>query len=93
MSEQSSRRDTSEQFAQHAHEAVDRVAEEAGRAEERVRQAGAGADEKVREKAGHGKEQADRLLAAVGTYVRDNPMTAVGLAFAAGAFYASLRRR
>ncbi len=93
MATKTSDHKVSDQVADKAHETVDRVAERAGRAEERVREQFSEADEKVREKARQGQERADDILNAVGTYVRENPLTAIGLAFVAGALYSSLTRR
>ena len=92
MATKSSDRRTTEQVAGKAHEAVDRVAEGAGRAEEEVRERLSGAGDEVREKVQHGKERADDLLDSVSSYIRANPLTAIGLAFVAGTLYASLKR-
>lgn len=93
MATQSNEKRTTDRVAGKAHEAVDHAAEGIGRAEDEVRERLSGAEEKVREKAQYGKERADDMLGTVGTYIRDNPYTAIGLAFAAGLLYASLRRR
>jgi ElaB/YqjD/DUF883 family membrane-anchored ribosome-binding protein len=76
-----SARKTTERVSNKAHEAVDAAAEVAGDAEETVRKASA-------EAAGYPQD----LLASVTEYVRANPLTALGLAFAAGAFFSSMNR-
>lgn len=74
-------RKATEAVADKAHEAVDAAAEMAGDAEENVRKAGA-------DTAAYPQD----LLASVTEYVRANPLTALGLAFAAGAFFSSMNR-
>ncbi|WP_018175392.1 YqjD family protein [Thioalkalivibrio sp. ALJ9] len=84
---------TTERVAAQAHEAVDRVAEHAGTAEERIREGLSHADEEVRERAEKARQSSEDVLRVVGNYVRDNPLTAIGLAFVAGALFSALTRR
>ncbi len=74
----SSSHQTTEKVADRAHEAVDSAAEKAGRAEERLREA---------------TEQGHDVVTAVTEYVKENPLTALGLAFAAGTIFSSMTRR
>jgi ElaB/YqjD/DUF883 family membrane-anchored ribosome-binding protein len=76
-----------------AHETVDRVADAADDAEKQVRGAAA---RKVRQ----AKELQDDMLDAVSdklgkvdSYVKENPFTAAGIAFALGAIVSALLRR
>ena len=76
-----------------AHETVDRVADAADDAEQQVRGAAA---RKVRQ----AKELQDDMLDAVSdklgkvdSYVKENPFTAAGIAFALGAIVSALIRR
>jgi ElaB/YqjD/DUF883 family membrane-anchored ribosome-binding protein len=69
---------TTEKMADKAHEAVDSAAEKVNQAEEQLRQAAA---------------QGQDVLAAVSDYVKENPLTALGLAFAAGTIFSSMTRR
>lgn len=85
--------ETTEQVAHKAHEAVDRAAESAGKAEEYARDHASQADERVREASAHGRQRADDLLDRVNSYVRENPLMSIGIAFVAGALYSSLSRR
>lgn len=85
--------DTTDQVAGKAHEAVDRAAETAGRAEEYAREHASHADERVREAAAQGRQRADDVLDRVNSYVRENPLMSIGIAFVAGALYSSLTRR
>ena len=79
--------------ASKAHETVDRVSEMAEDAESQVRGAAA---RKVRQ----AKELQDDMLDAVSdklgrvdSYVKENPFTAAGIAFAVGAIVSALIRR
>lgn len=69
---------TADKLAGKAHDAVDSAAEKVGDAEE-----------KLREMAAQGQD----VMAAVSNYVKENPLTALGLAFAAGTIFSSLTRR
>jgi ElaB/YqjD/DUF883 family membrane-anchored ribosome-binding protein len=84
---------TTERVAAQGHELVDRVAERAGPAEERIRETLSQADERVREGAHNARQSSEDVLRVVGDYVRDNPLTALGLAFVAGTAFSSLTRR
>lgn len=74
----STTQETTEKMADKAHDAVDSAAEKAARAEERLREA---------------SEQGHDVLTAVSDYVKENPLTALGLAFAAGTIFSSITRR
>jgi ElaB/YqjD/DUF883 family membrane-anchored ribosome-binding protein len=74
----SSSHQTTEKIADKAHDAVDSAAEKAARAEERLREATA---------------QGNDIVTAVSDYVKENPLTALGLAFAAGTIFSSMTRR
>ncbi len=75
---ESSSHQTTEKVADKAHDAVDSAAEKAARAEERLREA---------------TEQGHDVITAVTEYVKENPLTALGLAFAAGTIFSSMTRR
>ncbi len=75
-------RATTERAADAARSAVDKAAESAGAAEEKVRAAAEQLATRPQE-----------VLEAVSHYVRENPMTALGLAFAAGTLFSALNRR
>lgn len=79
--------------AQSAHEAIDRVAAKAGPAVERMRSAAASAAERLQGKAGSLGEAPDQWLDSCRTYVRENPLTAVGIAVAAGVLLSRLSSR
>lgn len=68
--------------AQAAHEAIDQISDRSAEAEERLRQAGAQASKRTEELAGD-----------VSEYVSKNPLTAVGIAAAAGFIIGALLRR
>jgi ElaB/YqjD/DUF883 family membrane-anchored ribosome-binding protein len=80
---------TTGRVAHSLHDAVDAAAAKAGGAEERLReQAG-----KAREAAEHARTRAGEVAGTVANYARDNPLAALGIAFAAGVVVASLARR
>jgi ElaB/YqjD/DUF883 family membrane-anchored ribosome-binding protein len=93
MATTASTHETTDQVAGKAHEAVDKAAETAGRAEEYAREHAAHADERVREAAAQGRKRADDMLDRANSYVRENPLMSIGIAFIAGALYSSLTRR
>lgn len=74
----SSTHQTTEKMADKAHDAVDSAAEKAAQAEDRLREA---------------TEQGHDVITAVADYVKENPLTALGLAFAAGTIFSSMTRR
>lgn len=78
----SSTHETTDNLAQKAHEAVDAAAKSAAQAEERVR-----------ESTQNARERSGDLLDSVSDYVQDNPLTALGLAFAAGTIISAMTRR
>ena len=85
--------ETTDQVAGKAHEAVDRAAGTARKAEEYAREHASHADTRVREAAAVGRQRADDMLDRVNSYVRDNPLMSIGIAFVVGALYSSLTRR
>lgn len=84
---------TIDQFAEKAHQAVDKTAEGLSTAEERLREEAREAAGKFRE----GKEftcsQGEELVSRVSDYVRENPLTTLGIAFLAGSIFSALNRR
>lgn len=85
--------DTVDNVAEKLHDVVDRAAEGLGSAEEHLRREASEAYDKVRD----GKEQACEygadLYGSVTTYVRQNPLTALGIAFVAGTVLSAMNRR
>lgn len=73
---------TTDRISERAHETVDRIAKSAGKGEERIRHEAADA-----------RERSDETLQSISVFVRDNPLTSLGLAFAAGTLLSVLRRR
>ncbi len=90
---QTSGHQTTDRAAEKAHEAVDAAARRAGHAEERFREKVSETDERVRESAHHARERSQDVISTVGDYVQENPLTALGLAFAAGTLFSALTRR
>jgi ElaB/YqjD/DUF883 family membrane-anchored ribosome-binding protein len=75
--------------AENLHDAVDAAAEKVGGAEEHLRDQA----EKARQTAEYARARAGEVVDSVARYTRDNPLAAVGVAFAAGFLLASLTRR
>lgn len=73
-----------EHMAEAAHEAVDRVAEKVARAEGHVREKAAAGEEHIRMKGAEARASTERVIDQVRQYTRENPLTAAGIAFAAG---------
>jgi ElaB/YqjD/DUF883 family membrane-anchored ribosome-binding protein len=84
---------TTEAIARSAHEAVDRVAETAAQAEERLRKAGMAAQENLKAGSERARVKSSELADDMRTYVNDHPLTALGIAFAAGMLLTAMLRR
>lgn len=89
----SSNHDTTDRVSESAHESVDRVAETAGKGEEKIRREAANADARARDAGQKVKERSDETLHSIGVFVRDNPLTSLGIAFAAGTLVSAFTRR
>ncbi len=77
-----SRSTTTEKVSDKAHDAVDKVSDTLNEAEENLR--ATAQDAQVR---------GEDMLRKVSDYVQDNPLTSLGLAFAAGMVFSSMNRR
>lgn len=84
---------TTDRFSESVHESVDQVAETAGKAEERIRQEAADAEARARDAGQKAKERSNEILQDIGSFVRDKPLTSLGLAFAAGTLVSAILRR
>lgn len=84
---------TTERVAARAHETVDGLAHRAERAEREIRGAAARTAEQAREFQDRATESAEQGARRVAQYVETNPLTCVGIAFAAGVIFSSLLRR
>lgn len=84
---------TTDRLSQHAHDSVDRIARTAGKGEEKLRVGAADAETRVREAGQHARERSDETLHSIGVFVRDNPLTSLGIAFAAGSLVSAFTRR
>lgn len=93
MSNKGSSHDTTDKVAKTVHEAVDSVAERAAPAEERVRESAAKAAERAREGAEYARARTHDMTERVCDYVKENPLMALGIAFAAGTVVSSILRR
>lgn len=84
---------TTDRLTERAHESVDHVAKTAGKAEERIRHEAADAQARVKEVGHKIKEHSDETLHSISVFVRENPLLALGIAFAAGSLLSVLGRR
>ena len=84
---------TVDQVAGRVHEAVDKKAEGLSSAEERLREEARDAAGKFREGKDFTCSQGEELISKVSDYVRENPLTTLGLAFLAGSICSALNRR
>jgi ElaB/YqjD/DUF883 family membrane-anchored ribosome-binding protein len=85
--------DTTDRAAEMAHDAVDRVADVADDAEKHVRKAATRKMKQARQMQDDMLDAVDDKLGRVDSYVRENPFTAAGIAFAVGAIVVALIRR
>lgn len=81
-----------EKARERAHQGIDSAAERAANVERRIREEAADARETMREKKAAATEQVDQSLAQVESFIRERPMTAAGIAFAAGILASRLLR-
>jgi ElaB/YqjD/DUF883 family membrane-anchored ribosome-binding protein len=93
QSGRSSDHQTTDHLAAMAHDTVDRVAEAANHAETGVRSAAARTTRQVKDLQDQAMETADENMKRVRTYVKKNPLTATGIAFAAGVVLSAIFRR
>lgn len=73
---------TTDKVSDKAHEAVDKVSDRLNEAEENIRATTQDAQARTED-----------VFKKVTDYVHDNPLTSLGLAFAAGMFFSSMNRR
>lgn len=79
--------------ADDAHDRVDRAAKHAAKAEESIREKAADSSEAMHDTVQSAKEDLDAMSGKIERYARANPVTAAGIAFAAGVLLSSLLRR
>ncbi|MBZ2187603.1 hypothetical protein K8B33_00700 [Alcanivorax sp. JB21] len=84
---------TTDRVAESLHGAVDTAAARAATTEERLRQEAAHASERLRHGSEYARSRTEELAGNVTGYVRENPLMALGLAFAAGTLFSALTRR
>ncbi|MBA3979246.1 MAG: hypothetical protein C0462_01460 [Alcanivorax sp.] len=93
MAKGNSTHQTTDKVAQSLHGAVDTAASRAAPAEEKLRQEANEAAARLREGREYARSRSEEMLGNVTGYVRENPLTALGLAFAAGTLFSALTRR
>ena len=90
--EQTSDSPATDKVRERAHQGIDSAAEHAANVERRIRAQAADAQETLLEKKAAAVEQADHSLERVESFIRARPMTAAGIAFAAGILASRLLR-
>lgn len=83
----------SDRAAQAAHETISRVADQARSAEDRLRESASHAGEKARASAEHARERGREYADSIQSFVMARPLTALGIAFAAGCLFSHMGRR
>ncbi|PPC75731.1 hypothetical protein C4K68_19055 [Pokkaliibacter plantistimulans] len=76
-----------------AHETIDRIAVHAEKAEENIRAKAGEVDDSVKAQYAQARVKGQQACDAVSTYVKENPMTSLGIAFGAGVLLTALLRR
>lgn len=84
---------TTDRLSDRAHESVNRIDKTAGKVEERIRQRAADGEAQVRDAGQKVQELSDETLNSVSVFVRDSPLIALGIAFAAGTLISALIRQ
>ncbi|MEJ8569143.1 hypothetical protein [Elongatibacter sediminis] len=84
---------TTEHMRATAHEAVDKAADRAEGVEQRVREEASRAAEKAGEQREEARRQLDDTLSSIDGFVREKPVAAAGIAFAAGVVTTLLMKR
>lgn len=84
---------TTDRVAKAAHHAIDETAAKAEQVEKQVRERADRASAKVDRSQAAAREQIEESLDKVETFIREQPMTAAGIAFAAGIIVSTILRR
>lgn len=84
---------TTRRVADTAHELIDDTADKAENVELRLREKAAVAGEKIEATKDTANEQVEQSLAQVESFVKQKPLTAAGIAFAAGVVATSILRK
>ena len=84
---------TTQKAATMAHEAIDTAAEKAEPLEQRVRQQANVAQEKLAANSAEANEQIHQQVERVETFIKQRPVAATGIAFAAGMLAAIILRK
>lgn len=84
---------TTQKVAGVVHEAIDGAAKKAEPVEHQLREQATKASEHMGEAQAAAKQQVEQTMKTIESFVRERPVAATGLAFAAGALAAILLRR
>ncbi len=86
-------RETTDNAAKAAHEAVDTIANSADQLESRIRQTATGVQQNVRGTADRAQRMSGDLLTEMREYVHERPVVSIMMAFAAGIIFSAFLRR
>ena len=84
---------TTDRLASSAHEVIDGAAEKSAPIEKQIRAAAVEMGEQLETSKAQATEQLDHTLKQVQSFVKDRPIAAAGIAFAAGVVITTLLRR
>lgn len=84
---------TTQKAASMAHDAIDSAAEKAEPIEQKVREQASRAQERFSETSSEASEQIHQQVERVETFIKQRPVAATGIAFAAGMLAAIILRR
>lgn len=84
---------TTKKAASMAHDAIDHAAEKAEPLEKKVRQQAHNAQDKFSETSAEASEQLHHQVEKAETFIKERPLAAAGIAFAAGILAAMILRR
>lgn len=84
---------TTDRLSDRAHESMDQMGKTAGKVKEQIQRGAADAEAQVRNAGQKVQELSDETLNSVSVFVRDNPLTALGIAIAAGTLISAVIRQ
>lgn len=85
--------DTTDNLAEKMHRAIDKTAENVAHAEECLRKGAAHTADKINQGSHCAQVKTEEVISTVTSYVRDNPLLSLGIAFVAGSLISSITRR
>lgn len=84
---------TTDRLLKRLQESMDRFAKTAGKAEKRMRHEAGDTKARVSKAGEKARKRSEKTVHSVSVFVRDNPLTSLGLALAAGSLMSAIARR